>query len=386
MKLAWFRANTPPPARPLDDTGALIAQLRSMHEIEVFTAGNAHDFVWKHSRAPYDLSVYELDNTPAHAFIWPYLLHYGGVLQLRTLILHDSRAAALLRAQRSRDYVAEFVFNHGPWPGRPPAVPPAYPGDWPMLRVPLLASRVAVVSHPPTAAALQQAHPGACVRFARTGVMETQEVQEDEGVRKVQGMPVTFGTIPADRLDVVRRAMARARQAGTSAELIADASPERLLQAADVIVSLPWPSFGEPQTPALSAMAAGKPVIVLETVATADWPALDAHTWRPRGPTADAPIAVSIDPRDEEHSLMLAIRRLSTDVTLRAQLGDAAHDWWRTHATPGHAAEDWGRILAEAALLDPPARPADWPGHLTADGTERAREILDGCGVTVDFL
>jgi len=337
MKLAWFRADTPPLAGPLDDTGALIAQLRSVHEIEVFTAASAHDFVWEHFRAPYDLSVYELDNTPAHAFIWPYLLHYGGVLQLRTLILHDSRAAALLRVQRSRDYVAEFVFNHGPWPGRSPAVPPAYPGDWPMLRVPLLASRVAVVSHPPAAAALQQAHPGACVRFARTGVTANREVQADEGVlpvlQDVRGTSVTFGTIPGDRLDVVRRAMARACQAGASAELI-----------------------------------------------------VDAQTWRPRGPTADAPIAVSIDPRDEEHSLMLAIRRLSTDATLRAKLGNAAHDWWRTHATPGHAAEDWGRILTEAALLNPPARPADWPGHLTADGTERAREILDSCGVAVDFL
>ena len=233
MKLAWFRADTPPPASPLDDCGALIAQLRSTHEIELFTAANAHDFVWKDARAPYDLSVYELDNTPANAFIWPYLLHYGGVLQLRTLILHDSRAAALLRVQRTQDYVAEFIFNHGPWPGRPPAVPPAYPGDWPMLRVPLLASRLAVVSHPSAAAALQQAHPTACLRFAHTGVMETQEVQQDQGVppglRKVQGTPMTFGAIPADRLDVVRRAMARACQAGASAELIADASPERLL-------------------------------------------------------------------------------------------------------------------------------------------------------------
>lgn len=360
-----------------------------MHEIELFTAADAHDFVWKNFRVPYDLSVYELDNTLAHAFIWPYLLHYGGVLQLRTQILHDSRAAALLRVQRTRDYIAEFVFNHGPWPGRSPAVPPAYPGDWPMLRAPLLASRVTVVPHPPAAAALQHAHPGACVRVARTGVMETQELHRHHGAppvpQEVQA-PVRFGAIQAGRQDVVRRAMDRACQAGAPAELIADAAPERLLQAADVIVSLPWPPFGESQTPALAAMAAGKPAIVLETAAAADWPALDAQTWQPRGHTADAPIAVAIDARDEEHSLVLAIRRLSTDATLRAQLGDAAHRWWQAHATPRHAADDWGRILEEAALLQQPARPADWPSHLTADGTERAREILDGCGVTVDFL
>jgi hypothetical protein len=380
MKLAWFRADTPQSAGLVDDSAALIAQLRATHDIEIFTAANAHDFVWKDFRAPYDLSVYELDDTPAHAFIWPYLLHDGGVLRLRTLTLHDSRAAGLLREQRAHDYVAEFAFNHGPWPGRRRAVPPAYPGNWPMLRVPLLAARLVVVSHPSTAAALERAHPEARVRVAATGV---QELQVPRHVRRT---PVTFGAIPTDRLDPIRRAMARARQSGAAAELADDTSPERLLRDADVIVSLPRSPLGEPLGPALSAMAAGKPVIVLETATTADWPALDPQTWRPRGLSTAAPIAVSIDPRDEEHSLVLAIRRLSTDAALRAELGEAAHGWWRTHATPRHAAEDWERILAEAAPLGPLARPADWPGHLTADGTARARTILDECGVTVDFL
>jgi hypothetical protein len=380
MKLAWFRADTPQSAGLVDDSAALIAELRTTHDIEIFTAANAHDFVWKDFRAPYDLSVYELDDTPAHAFIWPYLLHDGGVLRLRTLTLHDSRAAALLREQRAQDYVAEFTFNHGAWPGRRCAAPPAYPGNWPMLRVPLLAARIVVVSHQSTAAALEQTHPEARVRVAATGV------QESHVPRQVRRAPVTFGTIPTDRLDLIRRAMARASQSGAAAELTDDTSPERLLRDADVIVSLPWSPLGEPRGPALAAMAAGKPVIVLETATTADWPALDPQTWRPRGLSTAAPIAVSIDPRDEEHSLVLAIRRLSADATLRAQLGEAAHNWWRTHATPSHAADDWGRILSEAASLSPLARPTDWPGHLTADGSERARGLLDECGVTVDFL
>ncbi|MSO30197.1 MAG: glycosyltransferase family 1 protein [Acidobacteria bacterium] len=357
VKLAWFRTDAPRPADPLDDTAALIAALRSTHDIEVFTPANAHDFVWKDFRAPYDLSVCELDNTPAHAFIWPYLLHYGGVLLLRTLILHDSRPAAS-------------------------APLPDY-GHWLMLRVPLLASRVVVVSDPSTAAALQQAHPEARVRYAATGVQKVQKVQK---VQRVQASPVMFGAIPANRPDVIHRALARARQAGATAELVTDSSPERVLQNADVIVSLPWPWFGEAQTPALAAIASGTPVIVLETAATAEWPALDPQTWRPRDRISDTPIAVSIDPRDEEHSLALAIRRLSTDATVRARLGGAAHTWWRTHATPRHAADDWDRILAEGARLRPPARPADWPVHLTADGTERARAILDEFSVRVDFL
>jgi hypothetical protein len=79
-------------------------------------------------------------------------------------------------------------------------------------------------------------------------------------------------------------------------------------------------------------MSAHKPLIVLETTSTADWPALDPQTWQPRGFTLDPPIVVSIDPRDEEHSLMLAIRRLSNDAALRQRLADAAYAWATSHA------------------------------------------------------
>jgi hypothetical protein len=85
---------------------------------------------------------------------------------------------------------------------------------------------------------------------------------------------------------------------------------------------------------------------------------------------------VTIDPRDEEHSLVLAIRRLSSDAPLRARLGKAAHAWWKTHATPAHAAAAWNQILEEAVRLAPPPRPDDWPKAFAQDGTELARGIL----------
>jgi len=133
-------------------------------------------------------------------------------------------------------------------------------------------------------------------------------------------------------------------------------------------------------------MAAGKAVIAAELDATADWPALDPQTWRPRGvATSAAPIAVTIDPRDEEHSLMLAIRRLASDAPLRQQLGHAAHAWWHAHATPAHAAAAWMQILQDAVSLAPPPRPADWPAHLGSDGTELARAILDEFGIRSDI-
>jgi hypothetical protein len=90
----------------------------------------------------------------------------------------------------------------------------------------------------------------------------------------------------------------------------------------------------------------------METEATAAWPAIDPQTWRPRGLAAtEAPVAVTVDPRDEEHSLMLAIRKLSADAALRAQLGRAAHAWSETHATLARAASAWTAILGEATTL-----------------------------------
>jgi hypothetical protein len=133
-------------------------------------------------------------------------------------------------------------------------------------------------------------------------------------------------------------------------------------------------------------MAAGKAVIVMETDTTADWPAYDPQTWRPRGRGGDEPIVVSIDPRDEEHSLMVAIRDLARDAALRAAIGASARRWWSTHATVERAVAAWRPLLAEAATMQPPPRSENWPRHLAADGTDAARDVLAEIGATVDFL
>jgi hypothetical protein len=146
-----------------------------------------------------------------------------------------------------------------------------------------------------------------------------------------QTSPVRFGALPAARADVLHRALARACRAGAPAALAADGPPDRVLQEADVVVSLCWPVTNERQRSVLAAMAARRPVIVLETTSTAEWPALDPQTWRPRGFGSDAPIVISLDPRDEEHSLVMAIQRLSNDAALRARLTEAAYAWATKH-------------------------------------------------------
>jgi hypothetical protein len=177
-------------------------------------------------------------------------------------------------------------------------------------------------------------------------------------------------------------ALVRARQAGAAP--ISVVSGE--LKAADVVVAMQWPTFGRPLTDALSGLAAGRAVIVAETASTAHWPCLDPQTWQPRSPSIgagkiEAPIAVSIDPRDEEHSLMLALTRLANDAALRAALGDAARAWWERHATVAQAVQSWTALLDDARTRPAPPRPAGWPAHLDADGSVTTTAILDQFGV-----
>jgi glycosyltransferase involved in cell wall biosynthesis len=197
------------------------------------------------------------------------------------------------------------------------------------------------------------------------------------------GLP-RVGALDSSRSALIQRAVRRARDAGASLELIAD-SADSVLENADILVATTWPPADE-MTTALAGMATGQVVIVLETESTAGWPALDPQTWQPRGWTGQPPIVVSIDPRDEEHSLAIALRRLASDPELRRSLGSAARAWSRQHSSLEHAVHAWRSILAEAVTVTPPPRPPDWPRHLTADGTERVREVLAEFGTTVDFL
>ena len=344
MRIAWFRDTAPDPTDPLDDTAPLIDELRSAHEIDVIVEQTAHDFVWQHILRPWDLCVFELDNTRAHQFVSAYLLNYAGVVFLRS-------------------------------------------ADVATLPVVLLASRSVVVSHPAFAESLQQAFPAAHVRYAPPCGGPTWSAPHESRGADLPGPRLTkFAVFDRREGGIVNRAFQRARDAGAVLDILeADARPN-MMTGCDVAIAPGWPPYHGAPTAVLAALAAGKAVVTMEMEATAEWPAIDPQTWRPRGLSVkDAPIAVTIDPRDEEHSLMLAVRRLSSDTALREQLGRAGHAWWQQNATSAHAAAAWMPILQEAATLATPPRPDDWPTEFGADGTELARAILSEFGLTTDF-
>jgi hypothetical protein len=210
----------------------------------------------------------------------------------------------------------------------------------------LLASRLVVVPHEPGARAIADDCPGTRVRTLVPGV---------------EPLPDDFDD---------RAGSARPRH---------DAPAD----GPAILTALRWPPDGGALAYALSGFAAGRAVLVFDGPETADWPSLDPQTWEPRAPLErlpgwprQDPICVSIDPRDEAHSLRLAQRRLADDSALRARLGTAAQAWWRTHATVGRAAAAFEALLEEARAVPEPPAPRG-----VEDGTALARRLLDGAGI-----
>lgn len=155
---------------------------------------------------------------------------------------------------------------------------------------------------------------------------------------------------------------------------------EPLGENADAVVAaLRWPPDGGALTWAMAGFAARRAVIVFDGPETADWPSLDPQNWEPRARGRE-PICVSVDPRDEAHSLRLARRRLDDDSALRARLGAAAEAWWREHATVRLASDGFERLLAEARTL------SNGLAAEAEDSSGTARRILDELGIAPGSL
>jgi len=158
-----------PPVRSgiADYTRDLVAALTGAAEIDVFVASTdevdtahetgaparyatAHDFPWRHHRAPYDLTIFQMGNSWCHDFMWPYLFRYPGLVVLHDGHLHHARAWSLLRRGRSDDYRAELAFNHPELPREAAEAALAGLGGtlyyfWPMLRSVVTSARAVAV-------------------------------------------------------------------------------------------------------------------------------------------------------------------------------------------------------------------------------------------------
>jgi len=440
-RLAWFSPMPPARTGVATYSRTLVERLAAEHAIDVYVdepiatfarssvgdsrIRSAHDFLWRHRLAPYDLTVYQLGNSSAHDFLWPYLFRFPGLSVLHDAQLHHARAAALLRERRADDYRREFVVTQ---PGTSPDVAELAIAGFdnylyyhlPMTRLVVRASKVTAVHAPLSAASLRAEAPGASIETIRLGYGEPVDADRQAAasarVRATFGLSQTAilfgvfgGLTPEKRVPQVLEAFAALLPHAPLAHLILAGAPAphyelaadirrlgldrhatvtgyveddeeftALVAACDVAVTLRWPTAREVSGPWLQAMAAGKPTITIDLAHSADVPALDPRSWTVlhAGDTLapPEPVRIAIDILDEAHSLRLAMRRLAGDSDLRARLGRHAFRYWQAHHSVEGLLGDYRRVIAQA--IDTPTPAVSLPPHLRADGTERLATLL----------
>jgi hypothetical protein len=80
------------------------------------------------------------------------------------------------------------------------------------------------------------------------------------------------------------------------------------------------------------------------------------------------------------------MRRLATDAALRASLGAAARRHYEAQHTLPQMADDYERLLAQAAALPAPDPAAiDLPAHFLDDHSGRLRRLLAETGLEPPF-
>lgn len=422
MRVAWF--SPLPPARTgiAGYSASLLPGLDAAGlSIDRYEARNAHDFVWRHRLSPYDLVVYHLGNSSWHDYMWAYLVHYPGLVVLHDARLHHARATQLLSARRLEDYRAEFAYDH---PGADDSAA-EYVAEglrgagfylWPMVRSVVETARVVAVHNEFVAQELRETYPAARVERIHLGVPALQpSVGARDRIRRENKIPagsvvfIAFGLVTAEkRVECILRALSTLASGRSDAHLllvganqfapldalvaelqlanrvhvtgyVADEVVPDYLAAADVALSLRWPTALETSASWVQSLAASKPTIVTSLPHTADVPSIDARTWRSTRRSAE-PVAVSVDVLDEDAALAAAMSRLAEDAPLRERLGRAAREYWKTEHHVDRMGDDYRRVIAAAADAPSP-HPTGLPRHLTSDYGALAASIANEIGV-----
>lgn len=364
-RLAWFT-----PLRPVESgishyNEDLLPIIASVAYVDVYVDGYrathlaesssltirpAKEFRSRQRRAPYDAIVYQMGNSPAHAYMYRLALEFPGILVLHDTVLHHLMLSMLLPRRGAGRYRTLMTHRYGE-AGREAAERtlrgrmPDSLFEFPLSEELIGASRLTVVHSQASRAQVRTLCPDADVMRVPMGVPLPPELPCDEARRRLS-LPLDQFVIssvthvnPYKRIDVVLRVLARLRQsiparllvAGSVSPLVPlgrlvalyglepsvdllgfvdDPTARLAVAAADVCVNLRWPSAGETSASLLRTMGAGRPTLIT-----------DAGSFQeiPDG------AAVKIPPDALEEEMIFALlARLATDIELRNAIGRQA--------------------------------------------------------------
>lgn len=347
------------------------------------TICEARDYERAARTEPFAAAIYQLGNSPAHAYMYARALREPGLVVLHDVVLHHLRLWMAFnggRAQR-RGYIEELRTLYGAagealarevLRGKTPATLFDYP-----LVEPILAVAPAIIVHNAASAARVAAlRPGTAVQVVPMGVPlpalpERAAARARLGIAPGAFLVVSHGQVnPYKRLDVALRAFRRLAAERPDAQFliaggaapglgatlerqigflglggrvrrlgfVAPETVNDLLAAADCCINLRYPSAGETSASLLRIMGAGLPVLVS-----------DAGSFSELPPGCAIKIPVG---RVEEPLLAEYLIALARDEALRAGLGAAARAFVEDEHSLERAATGYLRVLS--ALLGRP--------------------------------
>ena len=410
MTVAWFSPLPPIRSGVAAYSAEVLPHLERTLTIDRFDEAHAHDFVWKHRRAPYDLVVYQLGNAPCHDYMWAYLAAYPGLVVLHDARLHHARARCLLSADRADDYRREFWYDHPEAPTGFVEYAVAGLGGpiyyfWSMLRVVMRTARLVAVHNDRVAAELRGSFPDTPIETIRLGKAAPSSSPDARArVRAALGISdrslvfAAFGKLTAEkRIAPIVRGCSSLMNAGFDAHLmlVGDgselgsdghvlASSNRIhvtghvtdeevgdyLAAADACLCLRWPTALETSASWLHCLAARKATVISDLAHLVDIP---------------RSVAMRVDLVAEDESLVAAMRQLAERSALRDELAAAGHAYWKANHTIEATASDYRRVI-DLARARPAPVVADLPSHFVEDYMSAARERANRFGLTVDIF
>jgi glycosyltransferase involved in cell wall biosynthesis/SAM-dependent methyltransferase len=380
MRVAFFSPLPPAKSGIADYSQALLEQLRSMAEVEVFA-----DETKRFDPARYDAILYQIGNNPYHAFVYQAALRHPGVAVLHEANLHHLIADITIKRGDWETYLGEAEYNGGEealaHARRVKAleVGPDYEG-LPMLRRLLEQSRGLIVHSECMVRELREAgfeRPIARIPHG-AWIPEADRIgyRERLGVDPATPLIGIFGFLkPYKRIAESLRAFRRLIRIEPRARLILVGEPHpefpidrmihslglaahvRLLgftpihdftgylAACDIVLNLRFPTVGESSGTLLRALGLGKAVLVSEVGSFCEFP-------------DDVCLKVPVDAREED-LIFEYLNLLVARPEVARRFGANAREWVRHECNWNLVARQYASFLESIAAGGEWERPAE---------------------------
>src|SRR5437867_952506 len=127
-KLAYFSPLPPRPSGISDYSRELLPHLAHRADVHLyiddyettteiawnFPVRNYRDYPWRRTQDDYDFTLYHLGNSAMHAYLYPYITRYPGVLVLHDWVLHHFLGGLAIDTGNAELYLRELSHEDGP--------------------------------------------------------------------------------------------------------------------------------------------------------------------------------------------------------------------------------------------------------------------------------